>query len=65
MARHRKSYRLSDEAVTGFDRMAARHRITVTAMLEAFGQLAAHDDPQPAEVVERATGIDRQRRSRR
>lgn len=65
MARHRKSYRLSDEALAGLDRLAARRNVTVTALLEAFGQLAATHDPHAAEVIERARAIDRERRSRR
>lgn len=65
MARHRKSYRLSDEALAGFDRMSARHNITVTALLEALGQLSADRDPSAVEIIERARAIDRERRSRR
>lgn len=65
MARRRVSYRLSDEALAGFDRMATRNGITITALLEAFGQLARHRDPDGLEVVTRARAIDRERRSRR
>lgn len=65
MARRRVSYRLTDEALAGFDRMAARRGITVTAMLEAFGHLATDHDPDGDEVVDRARAIDRERRSRR
>lgn len=63
--RRQRSYRLTDDAVAGLDRMATRHRVTVTALLEAFGQLAQGHDPTPNEVIARATQIDRERLNRR
>lgn len=57
-------FELTDDAIEGLDRLAQRHRITKTAMVEALGQLAADID-LPAEVVGRAIAIDRERRSRR
>lgn len=57
--------RLTEESRAGWDRACSRHRVTMTALAEALG-LALADDVEllPAEVVERAAAIDRQRRSR-
>ncbi len=59
-----RSYRLTDEAVAGFDRLATRRRVTVTALLEAFGRLA-DDNPTIDVIVALARDIDRERYSRR
>lgn len=60
----KRTYRLTDQAVDGLDRLATRHRITVTALLEALGRLH-RDLDLPIEVVDLAHEIDRERRSRR
>lgn len=59
-----RSYRLTDEAVAGFDRLATRHRVTITALLEAFGRLAT-ENPTIDDIVQLAWDIDRDRHSRR
>jgi hypothetical protein len=59
-----RSYRLTDAAVAGFDRMATRHHVTVTALLEALGVIGADHDPSIDEVVSLARRLDRERRSR-
>lgn len=60
-----RSYRLTDRAVEGLDRIATRHHVTVTALLEAFGTVGADHDPTIDEVVAYAHELDRQRRNRR
>lgn len=58
--------RISDEARRGFDRLATRHGVTLTALLEALGQLVeAQPDALPPEVIDAARRIDFERRSRR
>ena len=62
----RLSARVSDNARRGWDRASSRHGCTFTALIEALG--LAVDERQwdvPAEVVERAQQIDRDRFSRR
>lgn len=54
--------RLTPEARAGLDRMCGRRGVTLTAYLEALGQLQPQIDD---EVVALAREIDRERRSRR
>ncbi len=56
--------RLTEEAITGLDRLRTRHHASLTALIEALGQLGA-DTELPPEVVELARRIDRERHSRR
>ena len=60
------SVRISDEARRGFDRLATSHGVTLTALLEALGQLIeSTPDAIPPEVIDAARRIDFERRSRR
>ncbi len=56
--------RLTDEAITGLDRLRSRHHATLTAIVEALG-LLGDDVDLPPEVVELARSIDLARYSRR
>jgi hypothetical protein len=57
--------RLTDEAWRGWDRVATRRNITLTAVLEAMGEALDTGYQLPDSVIERARDIDRERRSRR
>lgn len=61
----KRTYRLTDDAVAGFDRLATRRHVTVTALLEALGTLSRHRDPTLDEVIAEARRLDVERRSRR
>lgn len=65
MAGRQRSFRLTDAAMAGLDRLATRHHVTQTALLEALGTLSRHRDPTLAEIIDEARRLDRERRSRR
>lgn len=56
--------RLTEEAIEGLDRLRTRNHASLTALIEALGQLGTTVE-LPAEVVELARRIDRERGSRR
>lgn len=58
-------FRLTEAAHAGLDRLATRHGITKTALIEALGLIGADRDPTIAEVIALARQLDRERRSRR
>jgi hypothetical protein len=59
------TFRLDDEARSGWDRAADECSVTKTALVEAIGRLL-NDDPDilPPEAFELARKIDRERRNR-
>lgn len=58
--------RLSDEALRGWERLALRHGVTRSALMEAVGLRLASGavDPVPPELVELARRVDYERRRR-
>lgn len=56
---------LTETARAGWDNLSAEHGATITAIIEAMGQLAGTGRVFPDEVVARARQIDAERRSRR
>jgi hypothetical protein len=66
MAWQHRNVRLTDASAQAWDRLCTRRGVTLTALLEALGQLAAEGETWvPDDAVERARDIDRDRRSRR
>lgn len=62
----RVSAELTDTARSGWDRACGRHGTTLTALVESIGQALLEGDAWvPAEVIDRARAIDRERHSRR
>lgn len=62
----RLSARVSDDAKRGWDRKAAEHGCTFTALIEALGLgFDGRTVGLPEELVEQARRIDRERFSRR
>jgi len=58
--------RLSDDARRGWERLALRHGVTMSALMEAVGLRLVSGDHEPvaAELLELARRIDYERRRR-
>lgn len=66
VADHKRTFRLSDEARGGWDQLARASGATLTALLEAIGQVAARGArPIPEDVLDLAREITEERLSRR
>lgn len=66
MAWQHRNVRLTDTAAEGWDRLCTRRGVTLTALIEALGQMLDEGDFSPTEeAIQRARHIDRDRRSRR
>jgi cytochrome c oxidase subunit IV len=58
--------RLSDDARRGWERLALRYGVTMSALMEAVGVrlMSGEGEPVPAELIELARKIDYERRRR-
>lgn len=66
MAWQHRNVRLTDTSAAGWDRLCTRRGVTLTALLEAVGQMLDEGADWPIdEAIDRARQIDRERRSRR
>lgn len=66
MERRTLQLRVTEEARSGWDRLATEERVTMTALVEAIGlDLAEGRTVVPGRTIRRAASIDRARSSRR